>query len=203
METLHFYDYEEFACAVADKMDEIIRNTPYSDISIIAKYEEARQIIRELICIGYDLESVSIHDEEYENYESEYVISVVNDGENYELWCEPMLRESGYISDDSTVIYVLENCSSKVIPYCKGTFVYEVSVGDDTDEDDCDLECCDNDTHESESVYVSRNRDGVPVGFQKAWYDERDGVRCYSSFSHYTSNVDLLREIAKEFGVIL
>ena len=46
-----------------------------------------------------------------------------------------MLRENGYLTDDSPVIYVLDNCSSKVIPYCKGKTVYEVSVGDD--------ECCD------------------------------------------------------------
>lgn len=46
-----------------------------------------------------------------------------------------MLREKGYITDDSPVIYVLDNCSSKVIPYCKGVIIFEVSVGDDECED--------------------------------------------------------------------
>ena len=51
-----------------------------------------------------------------------------------------MLRENGYIEEYSPVIYVLDNCSSKVISYCKGKTVYEVTVGDD--ECDCDCSEC-------------------------------------------------------------
>ena len=52
-----------------------------------------------------------------------------------------MLRENGYIEEEAPVIYVLDNCSSKVIPHCKGKTVYEVSVGDEACEcDDCE-EC--------------------------------------------------------------
>ena len=46
-----------------------------------------------------------------------------------------MLRENGYIEEEAPVIYVLDNCSSKVIPYCKGAIIFEVSVGDDECED--------------------------------------------------------------------
>ena len=49
-----------------------------------------------------------------------------------------MLRENGYLTDDSSVMYVLDNCSSKVIPYCKGKTVYEVSVEDDECSCYCD-----------------------------------------------------------------
>ena len=52
-----------------------------------------------------------------------------------------MLRENGYIDEDAPVIYVLDNCSSKVIPYCKGKIVYEVTVGKEDDE--CDYDDCD------------------------------------------------------------
>ena len=52
-----------------------------------------------------------------------------------------MLRENGYIEEYAPVIYVLDNCSSKVIPYCKGNTVYEVTVGDENCScDDCE-EC--------------------------------------------------------------
>ena len=105
-------------------------------MAIIAKYEEARQIIKELVCIGYDIHSLEIHDELWENYDAEFIISLYDN----KLWCEPMLREKGYIDEESPVIYVLDNCSSKVIPYCKGKIVYEVTVGDD--EDDCDSSEC-------------------------------------------------------------
>ena len=130
MRNLYFDDFEDLACDIADTYDSL-DGEDFEDVAIIAKYEEARQIIKELLCLGYDLHSVEIHDDLWENYDAEYVISLYEN----EVWCEPMLRENGYIEEYAPVIYVLDNCSSKVIPYCKGKNVFEVSVGDD--------ECCD------------------------------------------------------------
>lgn len=137
MKNLYFDNFEDLACDIADTYDSL-KCEDFEDVAIIAKYEEARQIIKELLCLGYDIHSLEIHDELWENYNSEFIISLYDN----ELWCEPMLREKGYIDEESPVIYVLNNCSSKVIPYCKGKVVYEVSVGDDEDEYDCDCSEC-------------------------------------------------------------
>ena len=164
MRNLYFDDFEDLACDIADTYDALDYDDE-EDVAIIAKYEEARQIIKELLCLGYDIHSVEIHDDLWENYDAEYVVSLYDNSvwcepmlrekgyidEEYgeydaeyiisiyddEIWCEPMLRENGYIEEDAPVIYVLDNCSSKVIPYCKGKTVYEVTVGDD-DECSCD-----------------------------------------------------------------
>ena len=106
----------------------------FGDIAIIAKYEEAKEIIAELSCIGYSLESIRMSRPEWENYHEEYLISLNNDG----IWCEPMKLDGKYLTDESTITYILDNCSSKVIPYCKGNTVYEVTVGDD----DCNCDEC-------------------------------------------------------------
>ena len=162
MRNLYFDDFEDLACDIADTYDALDYDDE-EDIAIIAKYEEARQIIKELLCLGYDLHSVEIHDDLWENYDAEYVISLYED----EVWCEPMLRDNGYLTDDSPVIYVLDNCSSKVIPYCKGKTVYEVSVGDD----DCGCNECDDcekcltingepATKEEFDAYVSQFKNG-------------------------------------------
>ena len=135
MKNLYFDDSEDLACDIADTYDTLDYDDE-EDVAIIAKYDEARKIIKELLCRGYDIHSVEIHDDLWENYDAEYVISLYED----EVWCEPMLRENGYIEEDAPVIYVLDNCSSKVIPYCKGKTVYEVTVG--IDEDDCDCDDC-------------------------------------------------------------
>lgn len=137
MRNLYFDDFEDLACTVADTYDALDYDDE-EDVVMIAKYDEARQIIKELLCLGYDLHSVEIHDDLWENYDAEYVVSLYEN----EVWCEPMLRENGYIEEDAPVIYVLDNCSSKVIPYCKGKTVYEVSVGYDED-DECDCDECD------------------------------------------------------------
>ena len=136
MKNLYFDDFEDFSCVIADTYDSL-DGEDFEDVAIIAKYEEARHIIKELLCLGYDIHSLEIHDDLWENYDAEYVISLYDNS----IWCEPMLRENGYIDEDAPVIYVLDNCSSKVIPYCKGKTVYEVSVGIDED-DECGCDDC-------------------------------------------------------------
>ena len=154
MKNLYFDDFEDLACSVADTYDSL-KGEDYEDVAIIAKYEEARQIIKELLYIGYDIHSVNIIDEEYGEYDAEYIISLYGD----EVWCEPMLRENGYITDDSPVMYILDNCSSKVIPYCKGKTVYEVSIGvDGCDCDECECTCCKDEkptTTSKESYFIN------------------------------------------------
>lgn len=127
MERLEFKNYEEFVCNIADKFDSL--EDEFGDVSIIAKCEEAKEIIRELLCLGYDVASVELHREEFENYYDEYIIGLNHDG----VWCEKFKRENGYFEDESNVIYIMDNCSSAVIPYCKSKNLYEVSIGDSED----------------------------------------------------------------------
>ena len=166
MKNLYFDDFEDFSCVIADTYDAL--DYDEEDVAIIAKYEEARQIIKELACIGYDLHSIDI-DDEFDGYNAEYIITLYDN----EIFCEPMLRENEYITDDSPVMYILDNCSSKVIPYCKGKTVYEVTVGIDeyNEEDECDCDECD----DSED-------DGFTVNGKPATKEEFD--RYVSQFRH-------------------
>lgn len=163
-----FDDFGEFACEIVDTY-ESLKSEDYEDVAIVAKYEEMRKVIKELLCFGYNIHSVDFHDEEYEGYDSEYICSLYDD----EIWCEPMLRENGYITDDSPVMYILDNCSSKVIPYCKGKTVFEVTVGDE--ECDCgECECvCQKDekpaTTSSATTYKINNKEVTKDEFDKKY----------------------------------
>ena len=137
MRNLYFDDFEDLACDIADTYDSLDYDDE-EDIAIIAKYEEAKEIIAELSCIGYSLESIRMSRPEWENYHEEYLISLNNDG----IWCEEMKSDGKYLPDESTITYILDNCSSKVIPYCKGKIVFEVTVGIDGDECECDCSEC-------------------------------------------------------------
>ena len=173
MRNLYFDDFEDLACNIADTYD-VLDYDEEEDIAIIAKYEEARQIIKELLCLGYDIHSVEIHDDLWENYDAEYVISLYEN----EVWCEPMLRENGYIEEYAPVIYVLDNCSSKVIPYCKGKNVFEVSVGDDECEcGECECACkkdekptaTNSSTNTTKSTYKINNKEVSKEEFDKKY----------------------------------
>ena len=148
MERLEYKDYECFACDIADTFDSL--EDEFGDVSIIAKYEEAKEIIRELLCLGYHVASIDIHDEFCENYYNEYIVSVSNVNDSPSVWCEKFKRKTGYINDEPSVAYVMDNCSSVVFKYIDSEKIYEVYVGEDDLE-----ETPDNDVeYETEHSYM-------------------------------------------------
>lgn len=49
IKTLHFEDYEYFAYAVSDVYDRVKSDDAYNSVDVVAKYENAKEIIRELL----------------------------------------------------------------------------------------------------------------------------------------------------------
>ena len=143
MKRLEFNDYEEFACEVADTFDDICKNDDFDDIAIIAHYNEAKHIIREILCLGYDLNSIELKDPELGYDDVPYVISVCGIDSEHEVWCEPMIRDNGkYIEDESSIIYVLDNCSSEVLKHLDSECIFEVGIGEDECGcDECECAC--------------------------------------------------------------
>lgn len=147
MKTLYFNNFEELACAISDKYDEI-NEEDYSSVDVIAKYDEMKEILTNLICIGHPIVFITgLESPNDDGYDKEFVLSINNKG----LWVEPMYREqsqyneAGYITLKSTVVYVLDNCNSKVIPRIKSRIAYEVEVADDIEDCECKnhYDCCD------------------------------------------------------------
>lgn len=116
LEKLHFDDFEDFVIEVTENYDAIKDNDEGNDVTIIAKYAEATDIIENLIQCGYKIEEIQIKIPEYGGYEDEYVISLCNVNGS-DIWCEPMKRENGYLDNDSAVIYVMDNCSSTALKH--------------------------------------------------------------------------------------
>ena len=135
MKNLYFDDFEDLACDIADKFDRLDKEN-FEDIAVIAKPNEVKEIFKELVCIGYDICNITYERIDWDFYDDEYILSMNHDG----IWLEKFKSEDGkYLTDESTITYILDNCSSAVIPYCKGNTVYEVTVGDcDCDCDECD-----------------------------------------------------------------
>ena len=136
MKNLYFDNFEDLACDIADRFDELYKEN-FEDIAVIAKPDEVKEIFKELVCMGYDICNITYERIDWDGYDDEYILSMNHNG----IWLEKFKREDGkYLTDESTITYILDNCSSKVIPYCKGKIVYEVTVGDD---DECDCDDCD------------------------------------------------------------
>ena len=175
MERLEFNDYEEFACEVADTFDNIRYDDDFNDIAIIAHYDEAKQIIREILCLGYDLKSIELKDPELGYDDVPYIVSVCGIDSEHEVWCEPMIHDNGqYINDESSVIYVLDNCSSEVLKYLDSECIFEVSVSDDEcNYNECECACKKDEkpvaTSTTKSTYKINNKEVSKEEFDKKY----------------------------------
>lgn len=143
MKDLSFKTVKGFCHQVSQAYKNMKPNDEFDikDVSIIAKYDEAAVIIGELVRCGYDIHSMHLKDPECDGYDDEYIISLCSVDEK-DIWCEPMVRENGYIDDESGCIFVMDNCSSNVLSHLNSDYIYEVHVDEFDDYEDNDECCC-------------------------------------------------------------
>lgn len=183
IKTLHFEDYEDFACAVSDAYDRVKSDDEYNSVDVVAKYEDAKEIIRELVGIGYGIAFIDkFGDPEWDGYDDAFVISLLDD----EIWCESVKRENEYIFVEADVVYIFDNCNSKIVPKIEADEVYEVEVGNEyNDYDDYDGDCenceCHDMTTTSSASYKVNNKEVTKEEYEKTIEDIEekylDGIR--------------------------
>ena len=193
--TLNFEDYEDFACVVSDAYDKVKSDDEYNSVDVVAKYEDAKEIIRELIGIGYGIAFIdNLANPEWDGYNDAFVISLLDD----EIWCEPVKRENGYIFVEADVVYIFDNCNSKIVPKIESDEVYEVEIGD-FNYDDCDGDCENCECHNDTYLHTSEDEDGNTYGFTVS----RSDSDSYMSYSYYSSDElshEDIQKMLKTFG---
>ena len=133
MQTLFFNDMFELCEVISNKYKRL--TDEFADISIIAKYDEAKEIIKELLCLGHDVANIDIQDEF--DYCDEYIISLNFDG----VWCEKFKRDNGYFNADADVTYISNECNPACITYVKSKKVYAFEIDiDDSDDESIEFE---------------------------------------------------------------
>jgi hypothetical protein len=194
IKTLHFEDYEDFACVVSNTYDRIKSDDKYNSIDVVAKYEDAKEIIRELIGIGYGIAFIDkFGNPAWDGYDDAFVISLLDD----EIWCEPVKRDNGYIFIEADVVYIFDDCNSKIIPKIEADEVYEVGIGNEYD--DCDGDCENCPAHDETYLHTSEDEDGNTHGFTAS----RSDGDSYMSYSYYSSNElshEDIQKMLKAFG---
>ena len=169
IKTLHFENYEDFACAVSDTYDRVKSDDEYNSVDIVAKYEDVKEIIRELVGIGYGIAFIDkFGNPEWDGYDDAFVISLLDD----EIWCEPVKRDDKYIFIEADVVYIFDDCNSKIIPKIESDEVYEVGIGN---YDDCDGDCencnCHDMTTISSTSYEVNGKEVTKEEYDKAVED--------------------------------
>ena len=141
---LYFEYIEDFADYIVERveLDEELF------ISVVGKFEEIKNIIKEMFCIAeVDFESLNIESPIVDGYEYEYVLDCWCDDGAIQIGCDPAKRDGEYLNLLGDETYLLSNVSSKIIPLCECSDLYFVNIEDDCDcDDECD-ECCHCDCH--------------------------------------------------------
>lgn len=134
----------EYIEELVDYVIDDVENDGDNFVTVIAKFDEAKEILKN--AMTYDdvnFESLQIESPIMDNYYDEFAISFwMNDGV-LEIGCEKLKNAEGeYIYPCGDVVFLFDDCSSKIIPLCEGSKLYFVSIEDECDcDEECDCEC--------------------------------------------------------------
>lgn len=156
---------EELCEIYNDIVDDLKDSDAHAEI--IANYDEAREIIKELIFYGYEIAYIDIADPTLNEYNDEFSICVIE----CKIWCEKARVDEIYPFSDATIAYFMDDVNHKVTSaYDKGTAMYEVHIVDEEDEVESDIS-------------IAREGDDMH-GFTLTQNDEHG----YSSYSYYSTD---------------
>ena len=194
---LNFEYIEDFAEYIIEKIeadDELFA-------TVVCKFEEAKDIIKYLMIVeDIDFENIYLESPDERGYTDEFCIELwYNDGV-INFSCDPLKVDGMYQNPCGDETYLFSNCSSKIIPLCKGSDLYFVNIEDEYGcNDKCDEYClCDCYCGDS-CVEYSKTDDGELHGFTASKSTDNG----YHSYSFYTSDnlsKSDIRDILKEFG---
>ena len=162
----------EYIEELVDYVIDEVENDEDNFVTVIAKFDEAKEILKN--AMTYDdvnFESLQIESPIMDNYCDEFVLLFwMNDGV-LEIGCEKLKNKEGdYTNPCGDVVFLFDNCSSKIIPLCEGSKLYFVNVEDECDcDEDCDCKCpCDCHREGKElSTTSSYTINGKPVSKQE------------------------------------
>lgn len=187
MEIKKYNDYSEFVKSVMDNMESVRQN-----ITIVAFYEDASAILKHIAKYEKSiLHSIDIHDYMWENYDSEYYITLSKDDEgDYLIYCEKAYddKKDVYLYGESNIVYIAEDCSAKVLKRLYSDIYYEVRFFDD-EEDDFD-----------KMVKTMMNVDEIEMDEDmKGFTVSRSDDYGFSTFSFHSTDEDLVKRVLKDY----
>ncbi len=202
---------EDIEILVDDIAEEFYSLRRYNELDIYVSSYIAREIISALLD---EVQELWVHADSHNDLlykdDNEVLITIANDGMVFVE--EARIKNRLKSAEDSSLSYVYDGFGKKDIDVLSESAESILVFGFDEDDLECTCDCedcslcserADLDTNESEATYVSRDKDGTPLGFSKTWFTEEGGIHCYSSYSHYSNNLNMLKEIASDFGVRL
>ena len=175
MKELFYSDIEDLCLDVSEVHDKLCENNDFVDVTIVAKYEVAKQIISELVYYDYDLCNIKLENPDIDYYDDEFYISINSDNE---IWCEKAKDKDGnYLIDECDIALIHEDCNSKLVSKLRSDYEPMIFVlSDDCDEDMNHCSNCEN-KEKCDSENDGCLTVGIPVIMK---HDEDDNTKWFS-----------------------
>lgn len=214
MDIIRIKNTEDLAEQIVCQMSDIQKY-----ISVFCLYEDAREIVSDLIRCGCTAHSIELHPCSSIGYDDEFLISIIDEDEEYQVRCQPAKMDDGrYVRDYPEIAYVFEDCNSRILQHIKDAYVFEVEYDDEDDFGfECNGDCANcrlNEDDEKRVEYTGLAQPTFEVNKNNAKYkmeaikmdDDMKGFTIstsddygYSSFSFHSTDEDLVRRMLKDY----
>ena len=198
MHTLKCKSVEELVEVAVETYELLEEDKQY--MSFVARYENAKEILKELVFYGYDVCSIDLESPDWSDYVDEFDITVINDT----IYCEKAKSKDGYYNSSAYLVFFDADANSRCIKSYESTMKYEFQIGDE-DQDDVEQLSCEHkkcDKHEckmqekDEIPTVNFDQDGKGFRYEKS---DANGYQAISYRSSEHVDRDDLADILRKF----
>lgn len=202
---LEFSDFCDFVDELLERYDEekSFKKSDFIGVSVVGYYNVIIEVLNTLVKTSdFDLFDIKICDSDIDGYGDLYTLSLSEDNK---IFVQEAKYPNGYINFEGDLVFIHSDSNSKFIVENKNTNFIEFDIK--SDDEDCNCDNCYDDnslytnTSNGESTYISKTEDGKVAGFSKTWTTTKDNVTCTSSYSHYSTDEDIVKKIARDFGI--
>ena len=169
LDCIRFEDFSDMLDNIFEAIDE---SEDYISATIVGKYKEIGEILNLVIsCYAVEIGDISLCSEDCNGYKDEYALTIFNDEDRgVVVCCSPLKTDRGYCGYGGDIVYILENCNSKVQYACEDEEKFVI-----IDDEECDCKCpCDCHKEEKEISPTEKSHysiNGKPVS--KAEFDKK------------------------------
>lgn len=206
MKRILIEDLGEIACHMYDS----VVDDGVNDVTFVGYYEDAVCLVKELLMFD-DITPYNIELKPFESdwYDKEYYITL---DKELDIWCCKAYNSEHdcYLYAETGRLFIADDCNSVIFKEidCDEDNMYEVSYDLGNVESDCECDgncaCCGFVGNEDKHEVVTRvavDDDGRLRGFEKTWSTKEGDMTYHSTYTHYSNNTELLKQLMENFDI--
>ena len=166
--------------------------------TFVGFYEDAIALVKDLATFE-DISFETIEINPYYDYDKEYYVTL--DAEDMTLTAERAYCNEVYLIHEADVLLVADDCNSKILERIDYDTVFEVGYEDDECDGDCENCHLDEPDRHEVVTRVATDESGKLRGFEKSWETKEDGMTYHSTYSFFSSNEKMLRDMLDNFKI--